>query len=71
MYTAMKPKYNRKTKGYDVEIINDAPAHLIHHGYFVFDNPITAAGMIRNGQCLSLWAEVKRTAILNALDNMK
>ena len=68
MYTAMKPKYNRKTKSYDVEVLTNADLILVHAGYFVFDDLKQALDMILDGRCLQGWKKDKRDAVVSTIE---
>ncbi len=64
MITAIKPKYDFKTKTYSVAVIADANVLLAHEGFLVFDDHLRAYRDIKSGRLLGHWKEAKRVAVL-------
>ena len=56
-YTAVKAVYDRKAKSYKPQVERNAMLHLIHFGYFVYENGTEAAVLagIRAGRFCSGW----------------
>jgi len=47
--TAIKPIWNRSTKTYDIDVIQDASPLAAHEGYMVYDDTFRAIGLIVAG----------------------
>lgn len=62
--TAVKPVYNRKTRTYEIEVVEDADPGLVQHGYFVYDSAAHCIPRIEEGRLLGHWNEAKRAAVL-------
>lgn len=69
-YLALKAVYNRKTKGYDVQAVENADIGMIHHGYLVVDptNIGYALSELNAGRLIASWKKEKQTAIKEWLD---
>lgn len=63
-FTAVKPVYNRKTKKYDIEVVENADVLLAHNGYFVFDDLRQARNAVIVKSLLGNWKPAKRDAVL-------
>jgi hypothetical protein len=70
-YTALKVVYNRKTRQYDLEVVQNTDLHMIHSGYFVYEtaNAPSALDMVKTGRCLSMWKEKSRAMVMDFLAN--
>lgn len=68
MITAIKSKFDRKTKKYVVEVTRDADLLLIHSGHFLFDDPVRALAGVKSGDMLCAWSEPRREAVIAWLE---
>ena len=67
MYTAIKPVYNRSTKTYTIQVIENAQPIMAHEGFLVYDNASRALGDIIRGRLLQSWHQDKKDAIVHYL----
>lgn len=64
MITALKTKYNFKTKEYTVEAVFNANVLLVHEGYVVLDDYKRAYKDIKEGKLIDSWPDAKKVAIM-------
>jgi hypothetical protein len=65
--TAIKPIYNRKTKAYDITVVEDANPLYAHEGYLVFDDRHRVLAAVQEGKLLQGWPYAKIKACIDWL----
>jgi hypothetical protein len=68
MILAIKPVFDRKTQTFTPEVLEDANVLLVHEGFFVFENPVDALRMVKEGKCLQHWTPRKRKCVTDWLE---
>lgn len=70
MYTAIKAVFNRSTRAYDVQVIDEADLLAAHEGWLVFNtgNEAGVAAKVRAGGLCQSQRPAQREALLRWLD---
>lgn len=63
MYTAVKAVYDRKSKTYRPEVVENADLVLVHHGFLVYDHPAPTLERVKSGSLIGSWPAAKRAVV--------